>query len=77
MKLLAQAFSGKDEFFPGTALSKEAVKPVGANQLTRLPCCCCLGITPRAKMLKISAYFTLNGDKTPPAARDSNKVACA
>ncbi len=37
-------------------------------------CCCCLGIAPRASM---PGYFTLIGDKAPPAARDSSEVARA
>ncbi len=34
-------------------------------------CCCCLGMASRWA----SGYFTLNGDKIPPAASDSGEVA--
>ncbi len=39
---------------------------------------CCLGRAPRAQLLKKSAWLLhLVSDKAPPAAHDSNEVACA
>ncbi len=40
--------------------------------------CCCLGVAPRALLLKKSVWLLhLIGDKATPAARDSNDVARA